>query len=302
MQTRARRAAAVAVFGAVALTLILLLRSGAAPWLLRLLKELDTRPAKTPEAFGLFHFLWMGICLLMTGFAVLFAWRMPEQGRGERIDRNVFACGAAFFWLELLKQLFWCFVLSPDDYPFQVFPFQFCSLPIYFCLLAPILPWRAARTTCYRFLALYGTVGGCLVIGYPDFPDVAALCFHTMIWHSLMIAMGIYLLIVTQTGERFLREWFPATAVFLGSFAAATALNVAMNDLPGKTSGPLNLFYMNPYRSTYFWGISDLWERFGWGVAALGYLVLFAVGAAIPLWFLGYLFRFLQRKIKPRTL
>lgn len=296
MSIRAKRAWIVASFAAILLVLVLLLRQGATPWLVRFLRWMDTRPAKTPRAFGLFHFLWVGIAVLLSVFWGILAWRLPRKGREEKIDRRVFLCGVCFFWLEVFKQLLWCVAIFPTGYPFQIFPFQFCSLPLYLCLLAPMMPWRAFRTACYRFLALYGTIGGCLVVGYPAFPELPVLCFHTMIWHSLMIALGVYLLIATRTGKHFLGEWLPATALFLGSFAAATVLNVVLRDLPGEGSGVLNLFYMSPYQSTYFWGISDLWTQFGWGAATAGYLILFSIGAAAPVWFVGRFFCFLQKK------
>lgn len=247
-------------------------------------------PAATPFAiFGRFHAVWFACCVALAALCGAVAFRLSEKRRKAALDSVVFLCGTAFLLLEVFKQFLWCFAVSEGGYPFAIFPFQFCSLPLYLCPAAPFLPTRA-KTACYRFLALYGTVGGALVVGYPDLSAITALAVHSMLWHTVMIALGVFLLISCGIGADFRAEWGSATAVFLLSFAAATLLNLVLR----KTG--VNLFYMSPYHTTYFWVIGDVQTRAGWGAAALLYLHLFAFAAAFPMWFSGKMLLLLRRK------
>ncbi len=241
------------------------------------------------QPFGVFHLVWFLACFLLAVIAGAFAFRFSEEKRESITDSIVFFCGIAFLLLEVFKQDLWYFGISAGEYPFSVFPAQFCSLPIYLCPLAFLLP-KKARQVCYRFLALYGTVGGALVIGYPNIPKLTILAIHSMLWHTIMIVLGVYLLLATETGHSFIKEWGPATALFICFFAIATILNIALR----KTD--INLFYMSPYHTTYFWVIKDVQIRFGWLASVLLYLVLFAFVAFFPMWTIARIVYILKRK------
>ncbi len=245
---------------------------------------------KRPRAFGVLHlsFLALGI--------PLFVWVSclgAKKGR-ERTDHTVFAFGIAFFFLELYKQLYVTFVLCEGRYDFGFFPFQFCSLPLYLCLSVPFWKEGKWKEACYRFLALYGTMGGCLVLAYPAWFDSLALCLHTMVWHIAMISLGLWILFSRGYGSRYREELLPATAVFLGAVTVATLLNVLLHSAAANSKSPLNLFYMSPYESTYFLVIRDVWQAHGWLAAMVCYLFLFIFVGASLVWLLAFLIRRLQ--------
>lgn len=264
-----------------------LLSAKKARFLLTLLSRTVTRPEPPVEAFTPFHFVFLSFCVLLTAGAMIFAFRQREEGKDARTDRIVFSCGVAFFLLELYKQLLYYFVLHGEVYDFSVFPFQFCSLPIYLCLAAPILPWERARKTVYRFLALFGVVGGYLVMGYPAFSEIYALCIHSMLWHTLMIAIGGYLLIAVECGTNFRRDLVPTSLMFLLCFAIAIGLNFLLAPAADRTGTALNLFYMNPRYPTRYFLISDVRKAWGWGASLAAYAILFLTVGAFPLWILG---------------
>lgn len=273
-------------------TAVLLLKSGAGNWLKELLRLTDDHLSRKPRAFGWFHISSVVFCLLLTSGAIVLALRTSAARRAEAVDRTVFACGVTFALLELYKQLYCFFVIGNGFYDYSVFPFQFCSLPIYFCLLTPLLPTGRIKSACYAFLALFGTVGGYLVIGYPSFSDRLSLCVHTMLWHSLMIALGAFLLAagnwyIGGWGKSLRRDYLPSVLIFLCMLGLATLLNVALEPLTAHSPGVLNLFYMSPYHPTYFWIISDVQRRFGWSASMLCYVLMFLILGALPLWFLG---------------
>ena len=234
-----------------------------------------------PFAFGGFHLSCLLLCVIFATFFGIFGARW---GRGS-YDRLVFLFGISFLWLELYKQLYSFLVLWNGRYDWGIFPFQFCSLPIYFCLIVPFLREGVIKETVYRFLALFGTMGGCLVMAYPRFYAEAALCIHSMLWHTLMICMGVFLLYARGYGRRWGREIGSASTVFLLSLTLATALNLGLTPVANDSPNPLNLFYMNPYQSTYFLVVKDVWAAWGWGAAMLCYVILFVFVGATAVFF-----------------
>ena len=289
-------------WGAVAL--FAALSAGSAESVLKWFRIADTRPEPTPGAFGSFHFLWIFICAISVILAILAAWRLPFSNSDRRkqttVDRTVFAFGILFLMLELYKQFFFWFILNGKRYDVSIFPFQFCSLPIYFCLLAPLLPSAAFRNGCYRFLALYGTVGGYLVIGFPNLPDVMVLCYHTMIWHTLMISLGAFLLVATNCGEKLWRDILPGTVLFLLFFWIAMLFNRVLIPLEAS-GGKLNLYYMSPRYPTTYFVIRTVRAKLGWGASAVCYQLLFIFVGALPLWLLGRIFCFFRKKGENRS-
>lgn len=290
MQKKERLTCASVLLGILAIFVVLglLLRYGRAEWLYRGLLATH-RGWEKPLAFGGFHLIWLLFCVV---FAVLLAILGARRGR-TICDRLTFGFGISFLWLELYKQLYSFLVLWDGHYDFGILPFQFCSLPLYLCPIAALLPAGRIKESLYRFLALFGTMGGCLVMVYPRFWAEMALCFHTMLWHTLMICLGVFLLYARGYGKSWRREVLPATVVFLLALGLATALNLVLAPLSQASPNPLNLFYMSPYQSTYFLVVKDVWAAWGWGAAMLAYILLFIfVGATLV-----FLVAFLSRRL-----
>ncbi len=283
------RVACISVLIYIVFVSVLLLSFGEGDSIETLLAKSVIQANQPIEAFGIFHFVAIGICVIITIFFGILAWRKPND---NTIDRVVFLFGVAFFLLEWYKQLLYNFVIGNGDYDFTVFPFQFCSLPIYICLFAPLCK-KKIRLVFYRFLALFGTVGGYLVIAYPNMPESLTMCVYTMIWHTLMTALGIYLLIATDCGRHFATDYFPAVAVFLLSLLCATGLNCAFENI---SKGTINLFYMSPYHpnSNYFI-IRDVQKLYGWGASISAYSLFFMLLGAFPLWCIGAIFCRIRR-------
>lgn len=289
---RKLRAGVVLLLVWSAVASFLLLRAGAAEGLLRLLKRTCRIPDPPLTAFGGFHLVCIAGCVALTLLAAGIAWRGVKE---RTLDRVVFCTGIGFFLLEWYKQLFHFFVLGNGTYDFSVFPFQFCSLPLYICLTAPMLGRRAKRA-CYRFLALFGTVGGYLVMGYPSLPGTLSMCIHSMLWHTFMIALGVYLLIGLPCNGSWRRDWLPAAGMFLFFFAVATTLNLLLGPIARDAGSVLNLFYMSPFYTNGYLIVSDVRRLWGWGASVAAYLLLFLFAGSLPLYGIGRLFGHLRRK------
>ena len=282
---KAVRLAILLLLIAGTLTAVYLMKTGMAEGLVQLLRENRRSFFQKPKAFTPFHYSFVAICVFCIIGALHWGWSLPRDGeKRQRIsDRVVFLCGIVFGLMEVYKQLYSFYALGSGTYDFGIFPFQFCSLPIYFCLVLPILPRGRVQDACYRFLALFCTVGGYLVIGYPSLSIDLYLSLHTMIWHILMVALGAFLLVACDCGRSFRRDMAPTSMIFLGSCALATIMNLLMKDLG------TNHFNMSPYQITTFMVIRDVQIAYGWGAAMLSYVLAFMIVGAFPLWLFGRL-------------
>lgn len=89
-----------------------------------------------PRPYSAFH-----ICIMAVGFlaAVLAAYFLSRKTERKFFIRLLFFCGVILAASEIYKQLFLYYVVNQEQYDWWYFPFQLCSLPMYFCLLLPLV-------------------------------------------------------------------------------------------------------------------------------------------------------------------
>ena len=89
-------------------------------------------PMVPPRPYSPFH-----ICIMAAGFlaAVLAAYFLSRKTERKFFIRLLFFCGVILAASEIYKQLFLYYVVNQEQYDWWYFPFQLCSLPMYFCLL-----------------------------------------------------------------------------------------------------------------------------------------------------------------------
>ncbi len=254
-------------------------------------------PCDAPHAFSAFHLVWLGGCVL---FSVLLG--VLGARRGECVtDSVVFGAGLFLLILEVYKQLYYTFILHGGRYDFSILPFQFCSLPLYLYLLTPLLPKGRGKDALYRFLGLYATMGGCLVMAYPSFYQRVSLNWHTMIWHTVMIGVGVLILFSRGYGVSWRREMPAPTVMFVTFVALATCLNIRLYPLSQSSPAPLNLLYMSPYyQNRNFWIIRRVWSMLGWEAALLTYVLLFIFVGATLVFLIAFLFHHISNQIQKR--
>jgi hypothetical protein len=236
------------------------------------------RVVDVPRAFGAFHLGWLTVCIALGVLGAL----LGTRAAGRHTDSVLFCFGLVFFLLEVYKQLYSFYVIQDRVYDFGFFPFQFCSLPIYLCLALPFLPSGRLKRAHLSFLVLFETMGGCLVMGYPAFYDRLSLCIHTMLWHTLMIALGCFLITSLGFGKSWRCEVLPAVPILLSSITLATLFNIALHPVAQGSPNPLNLYYISPYGVTHFIVVGDVRRWLGWFPALITYALLFIfVGATL---------------------
>ena len=249
-----------------------------------------------PGMFSWFHILWL---VLMVVFCVVLCklFAKKHDPKTDRIVVGVLAC--TLLLGEIFKQLFWFEFYG--YYRWEIFPFQFCSVPIYVSLFATFAPWQKAREVCYRFLAFFGIIGGITVMAVPSavlYTYFVPISLHSMIWHSILVAMGVYLIVSRGYGNQ-LKELLTPFFMFLGFVGLALIGNVLVYKLhlgteacqPGDN---LSMFYLSPYYPTQFPLLGAV-QEWNYPVFVLSYIAIFT-GFSLLVWAVSKAVRSLAAK------
>lgn len=205
-----------------------------------------------PGAYSWFHLLWIAI-MIAACIVISLTIARKHSAKADRIVVSAFS--VILIGCEVFKQLFWFEFY--DYYRFEIFPFQFCSVPIYVAIFASVIPWDKVREVCYRFLAFYGIIGGLAVMLVPNavlYTYFVPMSFHAMLWHTVLVVMGIYLIVSRGYGKK-ICEMFTPAAIFLGFVIFAIIGNILVYKLhlgtPACQPGDrLSMFYISPYYPT----------------------------------------------------
>lgn len=236
-----------------------------------------------PAIFGPYHLVMLGLCLgLMVAVALLYR-RFPR----ERLDSLLFGAGLVLFVLEWYKQLYYLVVLTGGRYNFGILPLQFCSYSLYLYLLIPFLREGNIKNALLDFVGLYLTMGGCIVMAYPTLYVELALSLHTMLWHTVMIGVGMLVLLVRGYRKPYWREMLSAGVVFLATVCVAIVLNFVLTPYATESYQPLNLFYISPYIQSHYIIIGDVQRAFGWAASVAVYVLMFVFVGANVVWLVG---------------
>lgn len=249
-----------------------------------------------PGPYSPFHLLWIAamiVACIVLGLTVA----RKHSSRADRIVISV--CAAILVGCEVFKQLFWYEFYG--YYRFEIFPYQFCSVPIYLAFIAAIVPWEKVREICYRFLAFYGIVGGISVMLIPHavlYTYFVPMSIHAMLWHAVLVIMGVYLIISRGYGKK-IREMLAPTVIFLCLVGLAIIGNVLVYKLylgtPACQPGDrLSMFYISPYYITEL-PVLDAVQRVSYPLFVLCYILLFC-SFALLVFGVSHLVRKLRRE------
>ena len=116
-----------------------------------------------PPLYGTAHLL----IILIGGLLCLAALKMTVPLSEKEGKRLVAGTGFLLLFLEAYKQLFYYLVLNGRKYDWWIFPFQLCSVPMYLCLLYPLMH-RSHRRTVDTFLGTFTLIGALCALAYPQ--------------------------------------------------------------------------------------------------------------------------------------
>ena len=175
----------------------------------------------TPTWFGWFHILWL---LITVGITVLLC-LLYKKGYIKNVAAVVFFTAVGVMALEVYKQL--QYSLDYDgalhfDYQWYIFPWQFCTTPMYVGFAAALSRGKLQKHLC-AYLATFATFAGLCVMIYPGdvFTSSVWINIQSMICHSSMIVIGVFLY-YTGTVKTEHKTILKGMAVFLVAVCIAT--------------------------------------------------------------------------------
>lgn len=155
--------------------------------------------------------------------------------------RILFLYGATLFVSEIWKQWSLTFFVNHGHYDWWYFPFQLCSIPMYLCLLLPVVTEKIRQV----FLTYLSTFG--LLAGAFTFFDISGLFYsympltiHSFVWHIAMIGIGIYA--GCHIPHLSSRLFSGASLCYVFCCLLATFFNLIL-----FSYGDINMFYISPY-------------------------------------------------------
>ncbi len=242
--------------------------------------KVETRPGN----YGWYHIMWLCI-MVITAFLLCYFFGKRHD---KKVDNKViFSFGVFLFLIELYKQVFYW--LEAGYFRWYAFPFQFCSVPMYIALIAPWVKKEKIQEAMYCFLAFYGFLAGFAVMMYPDTcfsTDYLTILIHTMVWHSSMAIMGVYLIVARGYGKNPVKEAIPGFFILLSLIAFSILVNVvgyyAYFGTPKNVHGEQLFFmYLSPWYGCPFPILGTIKEQAPYIVFLLCYIVAFAMGIVI---------------------
>ena len=241
-----------------------------------------------PPAYGLFHLTFFLVGLLVS---VLSAYALRKTG--DRQNKIVLGSVGGFLVIsEVYKHLFYTFVIGNGQYQWWIFPFQLCSIPMYFCLAAPFLKPGRIQRGMYNFMLSFNLMGGFVAFLEPSglTHTYWTLTLHAFIWHMLLVFVGLYIGFSGRAGQK-LKEYRYAAVTFAILCIIALSFNLIFWNKPASIDNPtghMNMFYIGPADSPLA-VFKTICQRYGWYVNTPIYIACLCLGAFIfylpfPLW------------------
>lgn len=216
-----------------------------------------------PRAWGAFHALFFFIGI---PFAILlaFALRKISQKTEKRLFLTV---GIALIISEIFKQL--AFTAIEGAYRFDLIPLQLCSIPMYLCILIPMLPDGKLERSMRTFTATFGLMGGVASYIAPGTMcrEWLELTLHSFLWHLTLIFLGFYIFFSHNTKiQKY--DFLGAEILYLSLCAIAFGINLLCFNASGE---PVNMFYIGPKPSDLPI-CREITARFGVAVNSISYI------------------------------
>lgn len=206
--------------------------------------ELLTKEMKEPMLYSSFANSWFHyLSLLVTVILVIWSIKYLNKKSVNDVRKYILVFALTLIGFELYKQII--FTYQNDwTYPWYIFPFQFCSIPMYVGLIIGLSKKQMIYDYGVSFLITYGLFAGLAVMIYPEqvFIKTIGINIQTMVHHGGMTVVGLSLLF-TRKVELRLKTMFKAAVVFAIVLSAAVIFNFFHNQFIGTPT--FNMFFIN---------------------------------------------------------
>ena len=182
---------------------------------------------ETPTFYGPFHLVSLAIIFGMIFCAIFFGRRMNEKT--YRI--TVFIIWTIMVASEIFYQIFYRVIQTsqgvPEDYYcWIIFPFQFCSTPLYVLPFVALLPNGRVRDAFTAFCSSFVIFGGLIVCFVPDGLQTEWLHINwqAMFQHGIMSAVGFLIATYNHT-DACIKKYLSGLIVFASFIVVAVICN-----------------------------------------------------------------------------
>ena len=247
-----------------------------------LLRLFDTQMTR-PESYGWFHLIWFVGSIL----AAVVLCITHKKGDDKRIRRVVLVTAIIVTVLEIYKQINYSFSYENGiefNYQWYIFPWQFCSTPMYVGLLAGLTKKGHVHKAASAYLATFAFFAGAAVMIYPNdvFTQTAGINIQTMVCHGSMLTIAIYLL---YTG--YVKANWKSLLLAMSVFAVTVGVAVILNEVAYATGITkdhfFNMFYISPHCDPHLPIYSDVQRVVPYPLSLIIYIVGFSAASGIIL-------------------
>jgi len=238
----------------------------------------DMRTPVSYQSFSIswFHYLALTIAIICSVIAI----KKLKNASDQEVKRFLLGFSILLLSFEAYKQLIFSYQQN-WNYPWYIFPFQFCSTPMYVGLIAGLTNNVKVRQACINFLGTFGLFAGTAVMLYPNdvFITTIGINIQTMIHHGSMMVVGMALL--ASKVKLTSRSILSATLIFTILVSIAIGLNYIHNTY--IADGTFNMFFINPLFQNHLPVLSIIEPLVPHPVFVLIYIVGFAFVAYLML-------------------
>ena len=239
---------------------------------------------EAPLGYSAYHFMWIGITLLLTVLLLVVCKNLNDTG----VRRMACILWITLSVLELIKQLIYGFYVDNGrlvwDYAWYSFPFQFCASPLYVLPIIAFAKDGKLHDAAITFMATFALFAGICVCIYPN--DV--LCSHIfinaqgMFHHGAQVFFGIYLAFRYRHKMSF-KNLARATLIFSILAGIAMILNIAVYHIFSAhgIDDTFNMFFISPYFDCTLPVLSTIYDITPYPVFLCIYILGFMLCAGI---------------------
>lgn len=203
-------------------------------------------PMQTPQAYGWFHLMFLGITILITVLLCL----LCRKGTDKQVKIVLLASSIFMIVFDFYKQLVFSYNVDTNTwhYAWSCFPFHLCSTTMYVGLIASLCKKSKLQDALLTYIAVFGLIGALATLLYPGFvfSGVIGVNIQTMLHHGIMIAISIWLF--TSGRIKFEKHSFiGASIIFVVVSLIALLLNIFLYQTSVAQGYIFNMFFNSPY-------------------------------------------------------
>jgi hypothetical protein len=230
-----------------------------------------------PIMYGTFHI----IALILTIAVTIFVAKKFSNADDAQNKKILITIASILIIFEVIKQTIYPYSSTGWNYSWHIFPFQFCSVPIY-ALVVALFTKGKTRQALYSFLATFALFAGLAVMLYPVdvYVEKIAINVQTMVHHGLMLVTGVYLIASGRVPLKH-KSMIGAVNVFLIFLIIAFTMNYIAHF--AELEATFNMFFISPFFDNHLPILNVIQANYSYPVFLLSYIFGFTLVAYIML-------------------